>query len=63
MAWRARPGLDFAVDERWSVGARYRFIWVNTASSATSGGINASIDDVTADVITAAGTFHFRGGR
>jgi opacity protein-like surface antigen len=52
-------GLDFAVADRWSVGARYRFIWINTASSATSGGINTSIDDLTAHVITATGTFHF----
>ena len=52
-------GLDFAVANRWSVGARYRFIWVNTASSATSGGVNASIDDVTAHIITATATFHF----
>ncbi len=52
-------GLDFAVADRWSVGARYRFVWINTASSASAGGINASIDDLTAHVITATATFHF----
>src|SRR5690242_5562339 len=36
-------GADFAIVDRWSVGARYRFVWINTASSATAGGINTSI--------------------
>jgi opacity protein-like surface antigen len=52
-------GFDVAVVDRWRVGARYRFIWINTASSATSGGINASIDDLTEHVITATATYHF----
>jgi opacity protein-like surface antigen len=52
-------GFDFAVVDRWRVGARYRFVWINTASSATSGGINASIDDLTEHIITATATFHF----
>jgi opacity protein-like surface antigen len=52
-------GMDFAVVDRWSVGARYRFVWINTASSATSGGSNSSIGDLTEHVITATATFHF----
>ena len=52
-------GMDFAVANRWSIGARYRFVWINTSSSATSGGVNASIGDLTEHVITATATFHF----
>jgi opacity protein-like surface antigen len=52
-------GMDFAVANRWSVGARYRFVWINTASSASSGGINTSIGDLTEHIITATATFHF----
>jgi opacity protein-like surface antigen len=52
-------GMDFAIVDRWSVGARYRFVWINTASSATSGGINTSIDNLTEHIITATATYHF----
>ena len=52
-------GADFAVIDRWSIGARYRFVWINTASSATSGGINTSIGNLTEHVVTATATFHF----
>jgi opacity protein-like surface antigen len=52
-------GMDFAVANRWSVGARYRFVWINTASSASSGGITTSINDLTEHIITATATFHF----
>ncbi|HJT06770.1 MAG TPA: outer membrane beta-barrel protein [Stellaceae bacterium] len=52
-------GMDFAVVDRWSIGARYRFVWINTASSATSGGVNTSIGDLTEHIITATATFHF----
>jgi opacity protein-like surface antigen len=52
-------GVDFAVVDRWSIGARYRFVWINTSSSASSGGINTSIDNLTQHIITATATFHF----
>lgn len=52
-------GMDFALVDRWSVGARYRFVWINTASTATAGGINTSIGNLTEHLITATATFHF----
>jgi opacity protein-like surface antigen len=52
-------GIDFAISNRWSVGGRYRFVWVNTSSTTTSGGITTSQGDFTAHVLTATGTFHF----
>jgi outer membrane immunogenic protein len=52
-------GVDFAIVPRWSVGARYRFFWVNTGGTTTGGGISLKQDDFTAHVITANATFHF----
>lgn len=52
-------GFDVPVGGRWSVGARYRFIWVNTASTSTSAGVTTKQDDFTAHVITATAKFRF----
>jgi opacity protein-like surface antigen len=52
-------GFDFPVSNRWSVGGRYRFVWVNTSSTSTSGGITTKQDDLTAHLLTATATFHF----
>ncbi|HEX7968885.1 MAG TPA: outer membrane beta-barrel protein [Stellaceae bacterium] len=52
-------GFDIAVARRWSVGGRYRFLWVNASSTDTSGGVTTKQDDFTAHVLTATATFHF----
>ena len=52
-------GFDFAISGRWSVGGRYRFVWANTASMTTSGGITTSQGNFTAHLLTAAATFRF----
>jgi opacity protein-like surface antigen len=52
-------GFEATVASRWSIGARYRFVWANTSSSTTSGGVTTKQDDFTAHVITANATFHF----
>ena len=52
-------GFEAAVANSWSIGARYRFVWANTSSSTTSGGVTTKQDDFTAHVITANATFHF----
>jgi opacity protein-like surface antigen len=52
-------GFDVAVVPRWSVGARYRFLWANTGRTSTSDGVSEHQDDFTAHVITANATFHF----
>jgi opacity protein-like surface antigen len=52
-------GFEAAVAAGWSLGARYRFVWANTSSNTSSGGVTTKQDDFTAHVITANVTFHF----
>ncbi len=52
-------GFDYALDSRWSVGGRYRFLWVNTSSSATNVGVTQSVDNFTAHILTANATYRF----
>lgn len=52
-------GFQMPVAYRWSVGARYRFVWVNASSTTTNGAVSISQGDFTAHVITANATFHF----
>lgn len=52
-------GFEAAVGARWSLGARYRFVWANTSSSTTSFGTTTKEDAFTAHIITANATFHF----
>jgi len=52
-------GFDFAVASQWSIGARYQFVWVNIASTSTSGGVTTKQDNFKAHVITATAAFHF----
>jgi opacity protein-like surface antigen len=52
-------GVEAAVANGWSIGARYRFVWANTSSSTSSGGVTTKQDDFTAHVITANVTLHF----
>ncbi len=51
----------FALDASggWSIGGRYRFVWVNTSGTTTSGGSTIRRNDFTAHVITANATFRF----
>jgi opacity protein-like surface antigen len=58
-AANAIVGFEAAVTNQLSLGARYRFIWANTSSNTTSGGVTTKQDDFTAHVITANLTFHF----
>lgn len=52
-------GIDVAVADRWSVGGRYRFIWMNSASTTSDGTTTIKKDDFTAHILTVNGTFHF----
>ncbi len=52
-------GFDYALDSRWSVGGRYRFLWVNTSGSATNVGVTQNVDSFTAHVLTANATYRF----
>ena len=52
-------GVDYAVMPQLTVGARYRLLYINTASSSSSNGVFGSMDDFIGHVITANATWHF----
>jgi OmpA-OmpF porin, OOP family len=52
-------GFDMPLVDRWTIGARYRFIWANTESTTVSNGVATHQDDFFAHVITANATFKF----
>jgi outer membrane protein W len=52
-------GFDAVVGSRWSIGARYQFLWVNIANTSTSSGVTTKQDNFTAHVITLTAAFHF----
>jgi opacity protein-like surface antigen len=58
-AANAIVGFEAALTNQLSLGARYRFIWANTSTNTTSGGVTTKQDDFTAHVVTANLTFHF----
>jgi opacity protein-like surface antigen len=52
-AANALAGLDYNFPGGIAIGARYRFVWVNTAATSSSGGITVHNGDLMAHVITA----------
>lgn len=52
-------GFDYAVMPQLTVGARYRLLYINTASGSSSGSLFGSMDDFIGHVITANATWHF----
>ncbi len=59
MAANGILGFDAVVASRWSIGARYQFLWVNIANTTTSNGVTTKQDNFTAHVITVTAAFHF----
>jgi len=54
----AIAGIDWAATDQWSLGARYRFLWVNLKLECPSG-TTCSNGDLTAHVFTLNATYHF----
>jgi hypothetical protein len=52
-------GFDVGVMPHLTIGARYRFLYVNVGSALSGGGITASNGDFYGHVLTANGTWHF----
>lgn len=52
-------GFDYAVMPQLTIGARYRLLYINTASGSSSNGVFGSMDDFIGHVITANATWHF----
>jgi opacity protein-like surface antigen len=59
LAVDALVGFDWTATDHWTLGGRYRFLWVNTSSVGSGGGIAASSGNFTAHVLTANATYHF----
>lgn len=59
LAANAIVGIDWAGSDRWSLGARYRFLWVDLSSVGCPSGGTCSQGSFTAHVVTANATFHF----
>lgn len=58
-AANAVAGLDWAGSNIWSLGVRYRFLWVDLSSVGCPAGASCSQGNFTAHVVTANATFHF----
>jgi len=58
-AFDVLAGFDYAVTDNLLLGGRYRYLWINTSSSATSGGLTTKSGDTSAHVITANVTWRF----
>jgi opacity protein-like surface antigen len=52
-------GLNYAITPQVSLGARYRFIWINTSQSQTLFGTRVHLENETAHLITANVTMKF----
>jgi opacity protein-like surface antigen len=65
LALQAIVGVDLALSERFAIGARYSYLWLNTGRSESGGGcgclfsFKGKVDDFTANVLMITGTLVF----
>ena len=52
-------GFDYPVSDAFSLGARYRFVWINSGTTQTGGGLVGKTDDATLHVFTVNASYHF----
>ena len=52
-------GVDFPVGDRFAIGGRYRYVWVNSGTTVSDGIDTIKQDDFTAHVLMVTGTFRF----
>lgn len=58
-AANAMVGIDYALTEHVSIGARYRFIWTDSAISETAGGITTESGNARHHVVATTLTYRF----
>jgi opacity protein-like surface antigen len=58
-AANALIGADFALTSNFSIGGRYRFVWINDSNTQSSGGVTVKQGDITSHVFTANLTYRF----
>jgi opacity protein-like surface antigen len=59
LAWDAVAGADVALGEHVSLGGRYQFVWIDSGSSASGGGVTGKSGNFGAHVVTAQATYRF----
>ncbi len=52
-------GFDFPVSNNFALGARYRFVWINSGGTSTSSGTTTKEDNATAHVISVTAKYRF----
>ncbi|MGQ9371139.1 outer membrane protein [Azospirillum sp. ST 5-10] len=58
-AANAMVGFDYAVSDAVSVGARYRFIWTDSATTESSGGLTTESGNVRHHALSLTATYRF----
>ena len=59
LAADAIVGFDYAASDRFSIGGRYRFAWVNSGRSFSSGGLTETTGDSYSHTFVANLAYHF----
>lgn len=59
LALDALVGVNFPVAEKFSLGARYQYLWVNSAATYSGSGITQKEGNFGANIITAQATYNF----
>lgn len=58
-AANALVGVDYAVDESFSLGVRYRYLWTDSARMVMSGTLTSDSSNATHHVLSARAVYHF----
>jgi len=59
LAANGLAGVNYTFANNFSIGGRYQYLWINSGSSSSGGGVTGKEDDVAAHVITAHVTYTF----
>ena len=59
LALNGIAGVNLAVTDNITIGARYRYLWINSEDSTTASGVTGNVGNFTAHVITGQATAHF----
>ena len=55
----ALVGFDVPVAKGFSLGGRYQYLWINSGTTSTAGGVTGKEGNFGANIITAQATFKF----
>jgi opacity protein-like surface antigen len=52
-------GLDYVLGRQLSIGARYRYLWIDSADTSAGGGVTTNFEDFKTHVLSAQVTYRF----